>query len=484
MPRAEIFRSYDVRGIVGDTLTEHDVYQVGRAFAAEALAVGQRRAVVGGDGRHTTPALRAALHRGLRTGGVGVIDIGCVPTPLLYYATHVLGTGTGMMITGSHNAPEYNGLKMVLEGIALAEEHIQALRGRIEQQRFSSGKGSIENVDLNTHYIDRVAADNHCSAPLKVVLDCGNGAAGLVAPQVLEKMGCAVVPLYADVDGSFPNHHPDPAEAANLEDLIAAVAAEGADVGLAFDGDGDRLGVVTNRGEIVWPDRTMMLFSQDIIARNPGAAIVFDVKCSRNLPMLVRQCGGRPIMWKTGHSHIKAKIRASGALFGGEFSGHFCFVERWYGFDDAIYSAARLVQILASGTRSAADVFASFPQTIATPEIKLPATEENKFKIIQRLGDRLASMGASLGAEVNRVDGVRLDLTDSWGLARASNTSPGIGLRFEADDRSALGRIQAIFDAALREVDAGLQLPSSSAAPPPAKAGNVDRPSVRCGAGP
>lgn len=464
VPAAEIFRAYDVRGVVGDTLTEHGVYQIGRAFASEALAVGQRRVVVGGDGRHTTEALRQALHRGLCASGADVVDIGCVPTPLLYYATHALETGAGVMTTGSHNAPEYNGLKMVLQGAALAEERIQALRRRIEERRFSVGEGSVEHADLNADYIDRIAADGDLQAGIKVVLDCGNGVAGLVAPQALEKMGCTVVPLYADVDGSFPNHHPDPTEAANLEDLIAAVAAEKADVGLAFDGDGDRLGVVTDRGEIIWPDRTMMFFSQDIIARNPGAAVVFDVKCSRNLPRLVRQWGGRPIMWKTGHSHIKAKIRASGALFGGEFSGHFCFADRWYGFDDGIYSAVRLVQILAADKRSSSELFEAFPQAVATPEIKLPATEDGKFDLVRRLGDRLARMSADLDAEVNRVDGVRLDLADSWGLARASNTSAMIGLRFEADDQVALRRIQEIFNAALQEVQAGLRLPISGSA--------------------
>lgn len=464
VPAAEIFRAYDVRGVVGDTLTEHGVYQIGRAFASEALAVGQRRVVVGGDGRHTTEALRQALHRGLCASGVNVVDIGCVPTPLLYYATHALETGAGVMTTGSHNAPEYNGLKMVLQGAALAEERIQALRQRIEERRFSIGEGSVEQADLNVDYIDRIAADCELPAGIKVVVDCGNGVAGLVAPQALGKMGCTVVPLYADVDGSFPNHHPDPTEAANLEDLIAAVAAEKADVGLAFDGDGDRLGVVTDRGEIIWPDRTMMFFSQDIIARNPGAAVVFDVKCSRNLPRLVRQWGGRPIMWKTGHSHIKAKIRASGALFGGEFSGHFCFADRWYGFDDGIYSAARLVQILAADQRSSSELFEAFPQAVATPEIKLPATEGGKFDLVRRLGDRLACTSADLGAEVNRVDGVRLDLADSWGLARASNTSPTIGLRFEADDAAALKHIQQVFDAALQDVQAGLRLPMSSSA--------------------
>ena len=310
---SEIFRAYDIRGVVGETLTEEVVYRFGRAFAAEAQEEGQRRTVVGGDGRASTSVLRKALHLGLRDSDMDVTDIGCVPTPLLYFGTHVLGTGTGVMITGSHNPPEYNGLKLMIGGVTLAEERIQRLRARMERRGFPSGAGRLESTRLIGRYVDRVAGDVALARSLKVVVDCGNGVAGVVAPQLLAAMGCEVVPLYADVDGSFPNHHPDPAEAANLENLIAAVRSHRADLGIAFDGDGDRLGVVTDRGDIVWPDRAMMLFAQDILARNPGAGIVFDVKCSRHLPALIRCCGGKPVMWKTGHSHIKAKIRAEGA---------------------------------------------------------------------------------------------------------------------------------------------------------------------------
>ena len=337
----EIFRAYDIRGVVGDTLTEHAVDQIGRAFAAEASAAGQRHTVVGGDGRATTEPLRRVLQSALNAGGLDVTDIGCVPTPLLYYATHVLGTGTGIMITGSHNPPQYNGLKMMIGGATLAEERIQHLRKRIERQAFTTGQGTSQSAQLIEHYIARVTGDLTLARPLKVVADYGNGVAGLVAPQLLAAMGCNVVSLYADVDGTFPNHHPDPAEAANLEDLINAVRDENADIGIAFDGDGDRLGVVTDLGDIVWPDRTMMLFSRDVIASNPGAGVVFDVKCSRHLPALVRAWGGRPIMWKTGHSHIKAKIRDAGALLGGEFSGHICFADRWFGFSTTPSTAPR-----------------------------------------------------------------------------------------------------------------------------------------------
>ena len=448
----EIFRAYDIRGLVDETLTEHAAYLVGRAFAAESLAAGQGHVAVGGDGRASTGPLRGLLHRALNDGGVDVTDVGLVPTPLLYYATHVLGTATGIMITGSHNPPEYNGLKMMIGGITLAGERIQQLRQRIEAKAFTTGTGSLGSAALLDHYMDRITGDVTLDRSLKVVVDCGNGVAGLVAPQLLAALGCEVIPLFTEVDGTFPNHHPDPAEAANLVDVIEAVRAVDADLGIAFDGDGDRLGVVTDEGEIVWPDRAMMLFSRDLVSRNPGAKVVFDVKCSRHLPALVRDCGGEPIMWKTGHSHIKAKIRESGALLGGEFSGHICFVERWFGFDDAIYSAARLVEILAADPRPASAVFADFPATVATPEIKVRTTEARKFAIV----DELAACADFDGGDVNGIDGVRVDYPDGWGLLRPSNTSPNLSLRFEADDGAALDRIQGVFDAALTTIDANL----------------------------
>lgn len=450
LPNADIFRAYDIRGVVGATLTPAIVYQVGRAFAAEALAAGDRRAVVGGDGRNTTDQLRVELLRGLREGGLDTIDIGCVPTPLLYYATHVLETGCGLMITGSHNPPEYNGVKMMIGGAPLSESRIQRLRQRIEENDLSHGDGTPqEEARIIDRYIEQVAADVRAERPLKVVADCGNGVAGLVAPNLLRAMGCEVVALYAEVDGSFPNHHPDPAEAKNLACLVAAVEREGADIGVAFDGDGDRLGVVTNRGEIIWPDRAMMLFAKDILLRNSGAAIVFDVKCSRHLSTLVREYRGQPIMWRTGHSHIKAKIRASGALFGGEFSGHLCFAERWYGFDDATYSAARLVQILSADRRSAHEIFAEFPTALATPEIKVATTDSAKFEAMRQLQGNPHFDGGA----INTIDGIRVDYADGWGLVRPSNTSPVLSLRFEADSADALERIQGSFDAALRSID-------------------------------
>ncbi len=453
---AEIFRAYDIRGVVGETLTTDAVYRIGRAFATLARGQGQRRVAVGGDGRATTPALREALLRGLKDSGADAIDVGILPTPLLYYATHMLETGTGIMITGSHNPPEYNGLKMMVGGVTLAEDAIDRLRRRIEAGDFAGGQGGATTDDgIIDHYIDRVASDVTLPGRLRVAADCGNGVAGLVAPKLLERLGCDVIPLYAQVDGSFPNHHPDPAEPANLADLIDAVQRHEADLGVAFDGDGDRLGVVTNTGEIVWPDRTMMLFGRDIARRHPGARIVFDVKCSRHLPELVRESGGEPVMCRTGHSHIKAAIRAQGALFGGEFSGHLCFAERWFGFDDALYSAARLVEILAAQPRSAQDVFAEFPSAVTTPEIKVPTTERAKFAIV----DRLANSADFGDGTVTRIDGIRVDYADGWGLVRPSNTSPMLTLRFEADNSAALAAIRQRFDAALRAVDPGLALP-------------------------
>ena len=452
-PNPEIFRAYDIRGVVGETLTLDAVYRISRAFATLAIDGGQHRIAVGGDGRGSTGALRRELVRGLRDSGIEVVDIGTVPTPLLYYATHVLGTQAGVMITGSHNPPEYNGLKMVLDGKALSGESIQHLRRLCEDGGFATGEGRVARVDLIDRYIAQVVADTPMERSLKVVVDCGNGVAGLVAPRLLSSLGCDVEPLYSEVDGDFPNHHPDPAEAANLADLIDVVVRSRADLGVAFDGDADRLGVVTDRGEIIWPDRLMMLFARDIVPSDPVAKVVFDVKCSRHLSAVVRDLGGRAIMWKTGHSHIKSKIRETGAVLGGEFSGHICFADRWYGFDDAIYAAARLVQILAAEPRPASAVFDTFPNALATPEIKVATTEQRKFEVIDELV-RNAAFGPP--AQVTAIDGIRADYPDGWGLLRASNTSPMLSLRFEADDAQALDRIQGVFDAALAAIDPAL----------------------------
>ena len=450
----EIFRAYDIRGITTQNLTEDVVYWIGRAFGAEALEHGQTRVAVGWDGRHSSEPLRESLTRGLSEEGMQVITIGQVPTPLLYYATHALDTGTGIMITGSHNPPEYNGLKMMIGGVTLAEERIQRLYERLQNNELSEDAtpGEVEEVDLNDSYIDKILEDIAIAQPPKVVVDCGNGVAGNIAPRLLEELGCEVIPLYCDVDGDFPNHHPDPAEPENLEDLITVVNAEGADLGLAFDGDGDRVGVVTASGEIIWPDKLIMLFAQDIVSRNPGADIIYDVKCSRHLNTLISDLGGRPIMWKTGHSHIKAKIKETGALLGGEFSGHICFGERWYGFDDALYSAARLLEIVGSAGDTVDNLFSQFPVTFTTPEIKIQTTESEKFEIM----GRLEVDGSWEGGALTTIDGIRVDFDDGWGLIRPSNTSPVLSLRFEADGPAALERIQDLFAAQLSAIDPNL----------------------------
>ena len=409
--------------------------------------------VAGGDGRHSTPRLRDALTRGLTEGGCDVTDIGCVPTPLLYYATHVLGTGTGVMITGSHNAAEYNGLKMMIGGRTLAEGAIQALRERIERRDFSTGEGSVDAQGLVGHYVDRVAGDMPLRRRLKVAIDCGNGVAGMVAPQLYERMGCDVVGLYTDVDGDFPNHHPDPAEPANLTDLVDLVQGSGADIGLAFDGDADRLGVVTDAGTIVWPDRLMMLFAADMLRRNPGARVVYDVKCTQRLKDVIASQGGEPIMCRTGHSHIKAKLRETGALLGGEFSGHLCFAEGWYGFDDALYAGARLLDIASRAETTVDGLFREFPTTCVTPEIKVATSESAKFGIV----DRLAAAADFGDAAVTTIDGIRVDYPDGFGLVRASNTSPVLSLRFEADTPAALARIRRRFQAELASIDIALR---------------------------
>ncbi|MGM0569322.1 phosphomannomutase/phosphoglucomutase [Marinobacter sp.] len=449
-PRAElspaIFRAYDIRGIVGETLTPEIVRLIGQSIGSEALDRSQDTLCIGYDGRHSSPELADALARGVMEAGCHVIRIGAVPTPVLYFATHHLGTGSGVMVTGSHNPSNYNGLKIMLGGETLAEEGIQKLLQRVQTGDLHRGQGSASDQDVRRDYLDRIVSDIAVAAPLKVVVDAGNGIAGELGPLLLEELGCEVIPLYCEVDGSFPNHHPDPGKPENLQDLIDRVRQEGADVGIAFDGDGDRLGVVTNEGQIVWPDRLMMLFARDVVSRNPGADVLFDVKCSRRLSGVISSAGGRPVMWKTGHSLMKAKMKETGALLAGEMSGHIFFGERWYGFDDGLYSAARLLEILGIEDRQTSEVFAEFPEDISTPELNLDVTDESKFRIIERLRE-LADFGE---ANITTIDGVRVDYPDGWGLCRASNTTPVLVLRFEAENEAALERIKQIFRGQLR----------------------------------
>ena len=452
---AGIFRAYDIRGVVGDTLTAETAYWIGRTIGSESRACGEPEVVVGRDGRLSGPELAGALINGLRDSGCNVTDVGMVPTPVLYFATNVLGARSGVMVTGSHNPPDYNGFKIVVAGQTLANERIQALHQRLENNDLSSGAGSLTEVDVLEQYHQRIAGDIVLGRPLKVVVDCGNGVAAINAPQLIADLGCEVIPLFCEVDGTFPNHHPDPGKPENLEDLIAAVKAHGADVGLAFDGDGDRVGVVTNEGEMIFPDRLLMLFARDVLSRNPGADVIFDVKCTRGLASLISGYGGRPLMWKTGHSLIKAKMKETGALLAGEMSGHIFFKERWYGFDDGIYSAVRLLEILSLEKRSAAEVFADFPVALSTPEINIKVTDERKFALIEAL-QRDAQWGE---AKLFTLDGVRVDYPRGWGLVRASNTTPVLVLRFEADDAAELARIQEVFRTQLKAVAPDLDLP-------------------------
>lgn len=445
----DIFRAYDIRGITDTNLTQQVCYWIGRAFAAQATSQSQHTAALGRDGRLSSLGIEQALGQGLVDGGMHVTSVGQVPTPVLYYATHALETGTGIMITGSHNPPEYNGLKMMIGGVTLAEELIQMLYQRLQHNDLSDAEGSLEQADLSNQYIDSALATAKLARPLRVAVDCGNGVAGELAPKLIEALGCDVIPLFCEIDGNFPNHHPDPAEPENLQDLVNAVKTERADIGLAFDGDGDRLGVITPTGEIIWPDKMMMLFAQDIIARNPGTPVIFDVKCSKHLERIISEAGGDAIMWKTGHSHIKAKIKQTNAALAGEFSGHICFGERWYGFDDALYTAVRLLELLSQTELDADALFAQYPITFSTPEIKIHTTETRKFEVMDAL---VANQGFKDG-RLTAIDGIRIDFDDRWGLIRPSNTSPVLSLRFEADSAEALERIQDEFQAQLSKVD-------------------------------
>ena len=450
-----IFRAYDIRGIVGETLTGETAYWLGRAVGAQSLAQGEAHVCVGRDGRLSGPELVAQLVKGLYDSGCHVSDVGLVPTPALYYAANVLQGRTGVMLTGSHNPKDYNGFKIVIAGDTLANEQITALHDRIKRNDLPAGKGSVSKVDILELYSGQITNDVVLARRLKVVVDCGNGAAGVIAPQLLAALNCEVIPLFCEVDGNFPNHHPDPGKLENLQDLIAKVKETGADLGLAFDGDGDRVGVVTNAGSVIYPDRLLMLFARDVVKRNPGADIIFDVKCTRRLIPLIQEYGGRPVMWKTGHSLIKKKMKESGALLAGEMSGHIFFKERWFGFDDGIYSAARLLEILSQEKLSAEELFQTFPNDLSTPEINIKVTESSKFSIIQAL-ERDAQWG---NANLTSIDGVRVDYPKGWGLVRASNTTPVLVLRFEAETEDELQRIKDVFHTQLKNVAPDLELP-------------------------
>ncbi|HEX7026818.1 MAG TPA: phosphomannomutase/phosphoglucomutase [Gammaproteobacteria bacterium] len=451
-----IFRAYDIRGIVKDALTPDTVELIGRAFGSEAADKNQQRVVIARDGRLSSPALARALARGLQAAGRDVIDIGLVPTPVLYFATHELNTGTGVMITGSHNPPEYNGLKMMVAGGTLHGDEIQELRERIEAENFVSGNGSYVEQDMVDTYVKRIVGDADIRRPLNIAVDCGNGAASEVAVRLFKALNLKPVELFCNVDGTFPNHHPDPSKEENLQDLRKVIAEQKLDLGLAFDGDGDRLGVVDGGGNVIWPDRQMILFSTDILERNPGSTIIFDVKCSTHLKNAIAEHGGKPVMSKTGHSIIKARMKQENAALAGEMSGHIFFKERWYGFDDGLYTAVRLLEILSKDQRNPQEVFASLPNSVNTPELNIKFVEEGKhYEFI----DAFARSAAFPGAEVITIDGLRADFSDGWGLVRASNTTPSLVLRFEAETEAALKRIQDAFREQMLKVDSSLKLP-------------------------
>jgi phosphomannomutase / phosphoglucomutase len=444
----EIFKAYDVRGIVDKTLTEAAAEAIGRALGTLGARKGVKKFVVGRDGRLSGPRLAKALARGLAASGMDVVDIGVVATPMVYFATHHFATGSGVMVTGSHNPPEYNGLKMMVAGDTLAAEAIQDLRRLVESGQFvaPAQAGAQSTADISGAYLDRITSDVKLARPMTVAVDCGNGSPGAFAPELYRRLGCKVIELYCDVDGNFPNHHPDPSKPENLEDLIAKLREGDAEVGLAFDGDGDRLGVVTKHGRIIYPDRQLMLFAAEVLGRNPGAEIIFDVKCTRNLFPWIREHGGRPLLWKTGHSLIKSKLRETGAPLAGEMSGHIFFKDRWYGFDDGLYAGARMLELL-SRVPDATQLLEGLPDSISTPEINIAlAKEGDNHRLVEKLQKEAKFAGAT---EVITIDGLRVEYPDGFGLMRASNTTPVLVLRFEADSREALARIQADLKRAL-----------------------------------
>jgi phosphomannomutase / phosphoglucomutase len=451
----EIFKAYDIRGIVDRSLTESAVRDIGRGLGTLARRKQCTTIVVGRDGRLSGPRLAGALSDGIRATGCHVIDIGMVATPLTYFAAQELGTHCGVMVTGSHNPPDYNGLKMVIAGETLSSDAIQALRKQIEAQDFLSGQGEYFQRDVSAAYLDRVVGGIKLSRKMKIVLDCGNGAAAAFAPELFTRLGCEIVPLFCEVDGNFPNHHPDPSKPENLQDVIQALRDTDAEIGLAFDGDGDRLGVVTKDGQIIFPDRQLMLFSADVLSRNPGAQIIFDVKSTGNLFDWIRQHGGQPLLWKTGHSLIKAKLKETGAPLAGEMSGHVFFKERWYGFDDGMYAGARMLEILSRHADPSA-VLNGLPNSICTPELNLKMAEGEHHALVARLQDSAQFPSAR---ERITLDGLRVEYPDGFGLMRASNTTPVVVFRFEARTNEALLRIQAEFRQMLDQALPGTALP-------------------------
>jgi len=453
-----VFKAYDIRGIVPAQLNPDFARLLGRALAVQALEKGVSRLVIGYDGRLSSPALADALHDGANAEGMDTLDISMVPTPLVYFAAHVRETGSGVAITGSHNPPDYNGFKMMLAGRTLYGPDIQALQTLMQDlagREPAAPRGRRASLDIVPEYVERVAGDLALKRPMRIALDCGNGVGGVLAERLFRALGCEVDALYCDVDGRFPNHHPDPADPDNLQDLIRHVRDNDCELGLAFDGDADRVGVVTKSGQIIWPDRQLILYAQDVLARQPGATIIFDVKCSRHVARAVQAAGGQPLMWQTGHSLIKAKLAETGAPLAGEMSGHIFFKERWFGFDDGLYTGARLLEILSAHADPSA-VLEALPQDLSTPELKIEMQEGEPHTLIATLQKEGRFPSA---AELITIDGVRAEYADGFGLARPSNTTPVIVLRFEADTPEALERIKHEFRQALKQLKPDLALP-------------------------
>ncbi|MDP3843879.1 MAG: phosphomannomutase/phosphoglucomutase [Oxalobacteraceae bacterium] len=450
-----IFKAYDIRGIVGKTLDAAIAHQIGHAFGSAVRSKGEQTVVIGRDGRLSGPELTAALAAGLQAAGVDVIDLGVVATPMVYFGTHVLDAQSGVMVTGSHNPPDYNGFKMVLSGEAIYGETILALHQAIVDDNFTHGSGSYRTHDIGDAYLQRIVSDVKPARPIKIAIDCGNGVAGAYAGDLYRAMGCEVIELFCEVDGTFPNHHPDPAHPENLQDLIKCLQETDAEIGLAFDGDGDRLGVVTKDGQIIYPDRQLMLFAADVLTRHPGREILYDVKCTRHIAAWVKAHGGVPLMWKTGHSLVKAKMRETGAPLGGEMSGHLFFKDRWYGFDDGMYAGARLLELLTRVDDPSA-VLNALPQSISTPELQLALAEGENFSLIEKLQRDARFPDAE---QIITIDGLRVEYADGFGLARSSNTTPVVVMRFEAESQAALARIQAEFKRVILDAKPDAVLP-------------------------
>ncbi|MFC3110328.1 phosphomannomutase/phosphoglucomutase [Undibacterium arcticum] len=436
-----IFKAYDIRGIVGQTLDADIARQIGHAFGSAVRAKGEQTVVIGRDGRLSGPELSAALAQGLQAAGVDVIDLGVVVTPMVYFGTEVLAAKSGVMVTGSHNPPDYNGFKMVLAGEAIYGDAILALYDAIQGNALSHGAGAYSTHDIKASYLQRIVGGIKLARPMKIAIDCGNGVAGAFAGELYRALGCEVTELFCEVDGTFPNHHPDPAHIENLQDLIVCLQQNDVEIGLAFDGDGDRLGVVTKDGQVIYPDRQLMLFAQDVLTRHPGREILYDVKCTAHLAPWIKSHGGVPLMWKTGHSLVKAKMRETGAPLGGEMSGHIFFKDRWYGFDDGLYAGARLLELLSRHADPSA-ILNALPQSISTPELQLKLAEGENFALIDQLQREASFAGAD---QIIKIDGLRVEYPDGFGLARSSNTTPVVVMRFEADSQQALDRIQAEF---------------------------------------